>query len=163
MPINCNRGYIWPHPHLISKTLCAIHIKAVWCLFRTMPRKWNTILNEEIVCEAEQESCNWLDINHKMTAQSGQPATEFWSDSLYYILKVFCIEGHHFSQNNPSQIMNEEGIRSGRADCRRPTYKRFTAARAAFLSAVEYMMCVHLSMGGGAAQQWSGVSPRMSA
>lgn len=106
-----------------SKALCAIHIKAVCCLLRTTPRKWNAILNEELVCKPEQESCDWLDTNHKMTAQSGQPVSEFLSDSLYYILKVFCLDGHRFFQNHLSQITIKEGTKSGRAECRRPMDK----------------------------------------
>jgi len=115
------KNVIKTSPQTLSN-LC--HLHQSWVLpFRTIPRKQNTVLNEKIVCKAEQESCDWLGINHKMTAQSEQPVTEFLLDSLYYILKVFCTTGHHFFQNNPSQIMIKGSMRSARAECGRPIHK----------------------------------------
>lgn len=64
--------------HIILKhfenILC--HLHQSWVLpFRTIPRKRNTVLNEKTVRKAEQELCDWLGKNHKMTAQAEQPVT----------------------------------------------------------------------------------------
>lgn len=146
-------------PKHFEDILC--HLHQSWVLpFRTIPRKQNTVLNEKIVCKAEQESCDLLGINHKMTAQSEQPVTEFLLDSLYYILKVFCTSGHHFFQNNPSQIMIKGSIRSARAECGRPIHKSWKHRQ--ILSQLLSIGRVHiLSDGSGPAEQWTAGSPRM--
>lgn len=128
--------------------------------FRTIPRKRNTALNEK-VHKAEQESYDWLGINHKMTAQSEQPVTEFLLDSLDYILEVFCTSGHHFFQNNPSQIMIKGSTAPGRAECGRPTHKSWKHRQT--FSQLLSIWQVHIpSDGSGPAPQQTGGSPRLS-
>lgn len=156
---------IFDNIHIISKhfedILC--HLHQSWVLpFRTNPRKQNIVLNEKIVHKAEQESCDWLGINHKMTAQSEQPVTEFLLNIPYYIFKVFCTHGHHFFQNNPSQIMVKGSIESGRAECGRPIHKSWKHRQTCSqLLSIERVPI--LSDRCGPAQQWTAGSPRMSA
>lgn len=97
-----------------------------------------------------------------MTAQSEQPVTEFLLNSPYYIFKVFCTHGHHFFQNNPSQIMVKGSIESGRAECGRPIHKSWKHRQTCSqLLSIERVPI--LSDRCGPAQQWTAGSPRMSA
>lgn len=49
---------------------------------------------EKIACKAEQESCDWLNLETiRRDCSYELPVTEFLLDSLY---DIFCISGHHF-------------------------------------------------------------------